>query len=243
MNRKNLLLTIILCCGLLTACTSQEDTTDITTSVTAPENTAVEESTTPEAVAPEVPSQEEAPLVEVTPEEEVPQIEADTQPEVDVPFSDETTGNVYMVTFVGDTVYSVPVTNANAVGTEECEVLLRELLAGMEELTNWNLDVADIYMGKGGTTITFGEESVLIIGLTEDQVDEFFVYDQYSLLEFALGSIEKTVQMALTGAGGDPDLLDVYFSTADDQPLGFIEEGITIPIDQPYNGFVQDTNQ
>ncbi len=225
-----LCLILMLCCTMLLGCTAKEDTADTTDATTSA--TVTEDTNTPE----EEPSQDEATQEDTS--EPQSTTEEEPLPEEDLVINPTVGGNVYMVTYVGYTTYPVDVTNSNAVGTEECEVLLRELLAGMEELTNWNLDVADIYMGKGGTTITFGEESVLIIGLTEDQVDEFFVYDQYSLLEFALGSIEKTVQMALTGAGGDPDLLDVYFSTADDQPLGFIEEGTIIPIDQPYSGFV-----
>lgn len=226
-----------LCLMMLVACTPKEGNVDAEITPTP----SVEITPTPEVEdeAQTLPDTGEESPVLPEGDEEADAPEVDETPLVEPPATQY--GTVYMVTFVGSTAYDVPVTNPDAVGTEECEVLLRELIAGMEELTNWNLDVADIYMGKGGATITFGEDSVLIGGLTEEQEEEFFVFDKYSLLEYALGSLELTVQMALTGEGGDPFALDVYFATHDDQPLGFIEEGIIIPIDQPYDGFVETT--
>ena len=52
--------------------------------------------------------------------------------------------------------------------------------------------------------------------------------------ETLLDSVQKTLQEGFTLEGGDPDLLDIWYSLKDSQPLSLPNLGLSWAIDQPY---------
>ena len=115
------------------------------------------------------------------------------------------------------------------------------VVAEMAELTGWNLDLAgDITTGKGGITVTFGENCALFSGPPEVQKEEFRVYDSYQLDETILDSVKKTLQnWAVVPGKGDPDSVDIYYCGPDGKDLVLINSGWTISSTQPYEQFPQ----
>ena len=115
------------------------------------------------------------------------------------------------------------------------------VVAEMAELTGWNLDLAgEITTGKGGITVTFGENCALFSGPPQEQKDEFRVYDSYQLDETILDSVKKTLQnWAVVPGQGDPDSVDVYYCGPDGKDLVLINSGWTISSTQPYEQFPQ----
>lgn len=115
------------------------------------------------------------------------------------------------------------------------EMTPEKLIAGIAELTGWDLTLADdVTSGKGGMTVCFSGECSLFVGPPEPQVEAFFVFDAESLCKQILDSIKKTLQMNYTTSDGDPDTLDIYYCMADDQPLTLDALGITWALDEPY---------
>lgn len=115
------------------------------------------------------------------------------------------------------------------------EMTPEKLIAGIAELTGWDLTLADdVTSGKGGMTVCFSSECSLFVGPPEPQVEAFFVFDAESLCKQILDSIKKTLQMNYTTSDGDPDTLDIYYCMADDQPLTLDALGITWALDEPY---------
>lgn len=115
------------------------------------------------------------------------------------------------------------------------------VVAEMAELTGWNLDLAgDITTGKGGITVTFGENCALFSGPPQVQKDEFHVYDSYQLDQTILDSVKKTLQnWAVVPGLGDPDSVDIYYCGPDGKDLVLINSGWTISSTQPYEHFPQ----
>ena len=115
------------------------------------------------------------------------------------------------------------------------------VVAEMAELTGWNLDLAgEITTGKGGITVTFGENCALFSGPPKEQKEEFHVYDSYQLDETILDSVKKTLQnWAVVPGKGDPDSVDVYYCGPDGKDLVLINSGWTISSTQPYEQFPQ----
>lgn len=115
------------------------------------------------------------------------------------------------------------------------------VVAEMAQLTGWNLDLAgEITTGKGGITVTFGENCALFSGPPQEQKDEFHVYDSYQLDETILDSVKKTLQnWAVVPGQGDPDSVDVYYCGPDGKDLVLINSGWTISSTQPYEQFPQ----
>lgn len=115
------------------------------------------------------------------------------------------------------------------------------VVAEMAELTGWNLDLAgEITTGKGGITVSFGENSALFSGPPKEQKEEFRVYDSYQLDQTILDSVKKTLQnWAVVPGQGDPDSVDVYYCGPDGQDLVLINSGWTISSTQPYEQFPQ----
>ena len=56
------------------------------------------------------------------------------------------------------------------------------------------------------------------------------MYDAEQLAETILDSIQKTLQKSFVLEPGDPDMLDIWYYTAGDQPLKLPNR----PVDQPY---------
>ena len=90
-----------------------------------------------------------------------------------------------------------------------------DLIAAIAEMTGWNLTLAEpVSSGRGGMTVVFGRESSVFTGPPDPQKDEFHVFDTQDLVFHILDSIQKTLQMnTIDPALGDPDNLDIYFST------------------------------
>ncbi len=113
------------------------------------------------------------------------------------------------------------------------------MIAAMAELTGWNLDLAgEVTSGKGGMTVAFADTCSIFTGPPEEQKDEFHVYDPADLAATILDSIQRTLQYNFVDvdSGGDPDSLDIYYCTADNESILIPGLELTIPMDEPYHG-------
>lgn len=119
------------------------------------------------------------------------------------------------------------------------EVTPDALVAGISQLTGWNLDLAEeITHGKGGMTVIFADTSALFVGPPEQQKDEFHVFEAGQLDQTILDSIQKTLQnWAVVPGLGDPDSVDIYFCGPDGGDLVLENIGVTIAHTEPYRGF------
>ena len=111
--------------------------------------------------------------------------------------------------------------------------VVKHLLSEMSKLTGWNLDTGDIYVGKGGVTVSWASTCALYTGPAEPQKDQFHMYDASQLAFTLLDSVQRTIQCAFSPA--NPDSLDVWFCAADGSALKLDNLGVTLPIDQPYS--------
>lgn len=111
--------------------------------------------------------------------------------------------------------------------------VVRHLLSEMSALTGWNLDAADITVGKGGVTVAWANSCALYTGPAEPQKDEFHMYGADQLAFTLLDSVQRTIQCAFSPA--DPEGLDVWFCAADGGALTLDSLEVTLPIDQPYS--------
>ena len=110
------------------------------------------------------------------------------------------------------------------------------LIGGIEELTGWNLALAEpVTTGKGGMSVCLSGESALFTGPPDPQKDEFHMFDGSQLAETILDSIQKTLQMGFTGEGGDPDALDIYYYMEGELPLELPNLGMSWRLDEPYH--------
>ena len=110
------------------------------------------------------------------------------------------------------------------------------LIQGISELTWWDLTLADeVTTGKGGMTVCFADTCGLISGPPSPQNEEFFTFGVEEFSQTILDSIQKTLQMNFTGAGGDPDNLDIYYCMSGNRPVTIAPLGYSWPIDQPYH--------
>ena len=107
------------------------------------------------------------------------------------------------------------------------------LIDGIENLTGWNLSLADeVTTGKGGITVSFEKTSSLFTGKTESNKD-FSVTERKDLIFAILDSVKETIQMWANES--NPDSVDVYFSASNDTPIFFEDLGVTLPIEKPYS--------
>ena len=113
------------------------------------------------------------------------------------------------------------------------DVTGENLIAAIADLTGWNLSVDGVYSGKGGVTVSFTPECALVTGPPEEQKEEFYVYDNYSLARMILDSIQETLRRNFVLEPGDPESLDIWYCIGD-KPV--VIEDTTIPIDEPYAG-------
>ncbi len=110
------------------------------------------------------------------------------------------------------------------------------LIQGIADKTGWNLDLADIVTsGKGGMTVTFADTAAVgTLMPPEPQVEEFFVYDGYGLVEGILDSVTETLQNNFVDPElGEPDLLDIYFNVNEKDIVVY---DVTVPMDEPWSG-------
>ena len=117
--------------------------------------------------------------------------------------------------------------------------VVRHILSEMSSLTGWNLDSADVTVGKGGVTVAWADTCALYTGPAEPQKDEFHMYDVNQLTYTLLDSVKRTIQCAFSPA--NPDSLDVWFTAADGSALKLDNLGVTLPIDQPYSHSLLDS--
>lgn len=119
----------------------------------------------------------------------------------------------------------------------EGDLTAEMLIEGIAEETGWNLDLySPVTSGKGGMTVEFTSDASIFTGAPEQQKDEYFVYDQLSLVESVLSSITTTLQNNFVDveAGGDPKSMDVYFCGPENTPISIEEISFHLPLDAPY---------
>lgn len=119
--------------------------------------------------------------------------------------------------------------------TYEGELTPETLIQGIADLTGWDMSLEEsVVSGKGGMSVCFSENSALFVGPPEPQKEEFFMFGADQQAETLLDSVQKTLQEGFTLEGGDPDLLDIWYSLKDSQPLSLPNLGLSWAIDQPY---------
>ncbi|HIR85340.1 MAG TPA: S-layer homology domain-containing protein [Candidatus Galloscillospira excrementavium] len=116
---------------------------------------------------------------------------------------------------------------------EESAQVVRALLAEMSALTGWNLDTADITVGRSGVTVAFADTSALYVGPPDPQVEAFHVYGAEELAFTLLDGVKRTLQCAFSPV--DPEGLDVWFCAADGSALTLDNLGVTLPVEEPYS--------
>lgn len=116
------------------------------------------------------------------------------------------------------------------------ELTAEKLIAGIADMTGWNLDLADkVTSGKGGMTVCFANTSSLFVGPPEKQKKEFRVYDSEQLIMTILDSVKETLQYNFVDEKlGDTSSLDIYFCQEGDKELKFDDINKYVPLDQPY---------
>lgn len=117
--------------------------------------------------------------------------------------------------------------------------VVKHLLSELSNLTGWNLDASEIYVGKGGVTVAWADTCALYTGPAEPQKEGFHMYDANQLTYTLLDSVQRTIQCAFSPA--NPDSLDVWFTAADGSALKLDNLGVTLPIDQPYSHSLLDS--
>ena len=119
--------------------------------------------------------------------------------------------------------------------TYEGDLTAEKLIQGIADLTGWDLTLAEeVTSGKGGMSVCLSSESALFNGPPDPQKNEFHMYDVGQLAETILDSIQKTLQEGLTGEGGNPDTLDIWYFMEGEQSLELPALGLSWPVDQPY---------
>lgn len=103
-------------------------------------------------------------------------------------------------------------------------------------MTDWNLDCS--VSAYKTVLVQFSDESSPFVGPPEEQKEEFIVFEATELTQTILDSVQKTIQMNLTDEGGDPDALEVYYSTMNDESLEFSNIEMYVPMEEPYTGLV-----
>lgn len=152
--------------------------------------------------------------------------------------SDETEKNEAVIYIGSGTEYK-----ESLILTDE-EITPELLIEKISELTGWNLDLADdVTTGKGGMTVCFAKTSSIFTGPPEEQNEDYFVYDKEQLCQEILDSVKHTLQYNFVDPElGNPEELDVYFCTENNEPITVDDIGITIPADEPYNGLGETEN-
>ena len=112
------------------------------------------------------------------------------------------------------------------------------MIAGMAELTGWNLDLADeITSGPGGMTVSFADTCSIFTSPPDPQKEEFHVYDAGELAATILDSIQHTLQYNFVDPEkGEPSSLDIYYCDAAGESITIPGLDVTIPMDTPYSG-------
>ena len=88
------------------------------------------------------------------------------------------------------------------------------LLEKMEELTGWNLSLAEeVISGKSGMCIDFSKQSSVYTGKADKEIKEFLINDKDDLICTILDSVCRTIQMNFVDeALGDPNSLEITYS-------------------------------
>lgn len=120
----------------------------------------------------------------------------------------------------------------------EGELTPELLIAGIADLTGWNLDLADaVTTGKDGMTVSLADTSSIFAGPPEEQKEQFHVYDVAELAASILDSIQHTLQYNFVdGQQGDPAALNIYYCNGQNENIVIPGLELSIPMDQPYTG-------
>ena len=117
------------------------------------------------------------------------------------------------------------------------EVNYYTLVAGIAELTGWNLDLESAVEGNGKIVISFADTCSLFVGPPEEQKEEFRVLDAGQLDQTILDSIQHTLQYNFVDPEkGEPSSLDIYYCDAAGESITIPGPDVTIPMDTPYSG-------
>ena len=117
------------------------------------------------------------------------------------------------------------------------EVNYYTLVAGIAELTGWNLDLESAVEGNGKIVISFADTCSLFVGPPEEQKEEFRVLDGGQLDLTILDSIQHTLQYNFVDPEkGEPSSLDIYYCDAAGESITIPGLDVTIPMDTPYSG-------
>lgn len=113
----------------------------------------------------------------------------------------------------------------------EGELTPEILIKGMEDLTNWNLELAKpAVIDSDGIKICFTEDSTIFVGPPDPQKEEFHMFAADQLAETVLDSVQKTLQANLPNGSN----LAVWYQMEDGSPLSLSNLEMTWPADQPY---------
>lgn len=172
--------------------------------------------------------------------ETVPATEADTEPmtlpitQPDAENDSESQTDAASYIYIGNngSFRSYPYTESDIVTPDA-------LIEAMASLTGWNLDLADaVSTGKGGMTVCFADTCSLFTGPPKLQNEEFHMYSTEQLCSTILDSIAHTLQYNFVDPRlGDPSSLDIYYCMGENEPLYLPDLDITVPMDEPYQGF------
>lgn len=96
----------------------------------------------------------------------------------------------------------------------EGELTAEILLDKMEELTGWNLSLAEeVISGKSGMCIDFSKQSSVYTGKADKEVKEFLINDKDDLICTILDSVCHTIQLNFVDEMfGDPNNLEITYS-------------------------------
>lgn len=165
-------------------------------------------------------------------------VSGDNAPTIPPEIQDETPSGWEWGGYPGDSVYIGTKSGEFAASPSMLpkeDVTPEALIARIAELTGWDLTLAEpVTTGKGGMSVCLASTSALFQGPPENQKGEFHMYSADQMAETVLDSIQKTLQEGFTGAGGDPNNIDIYFYMEGEQPLSISNIGLSWPLDQPY---------
>lgn len=108
---------------------------------------------------------------------------------------------------------------------------VQKLLEGLSYVTNWNLSTSAIKLRDQKCAIWWSGTCSLYTGFPKKQAKEYIVFDRKDLDAAILDSVKKTIEENLGLS------YTIYYGSADGGDLRLSDQGITIPVDEPYSSF------
>lgn len=122
----------------------------------------------------------------------------------------------------------------NAAGYKEVETYVEAeyglnvniLLSAIEKETHWNLSLAQEVIEHGNDIfIDFSNQSSIVMGPPQQQVDAYHAYDSLSLVQMILGSVAQTIHVNYLQD------CNIHFSVNGED---IVVEGVSFPISQSW---------